>query len=329
MRSLSLGVHHLARAHRLGDHQRQRWAACARRPRGEPSHRGGRGRDRGGPRSPSVTSSRDWSRVRRAGRRGRGAAGLRQLGRGSGRMPPGALACARSSDWQRVGPVGPGARRSGLPLDQLPVDVDAPRPAGPAGRTARPWSRCRTARARRFRFPRRSIVAPPWSPISPSAWGVKCPQAFGKTLFITGASRGIGLAIAMRAARDGANVAIVGQDHRAAPQAARHHPHRRRRDRGRRRPGAAARPRHPRRRRGRGGGGQTVRRALRRHRHPGQQRQRHLADRHAGHADEALRPDVRGQRPRHVLLLAGLPAPPAASRPRPGATRTSSTCRRR
>ncbi|HVF62970.1 MAG TPA: NAD(P)-dependent oxidoreductase [Casimicrobiaceae bacterium] len=33
----------------------------------------------------------------------------------------------------------------------------------------------------------------------------------GKTLFITGASRGIGLAIALRAARDGANVAILGK----------------------------------------------------------------------------------------------------------------------
>src|SRR5208337_4571065 len=33
----------------------------------------------------------------------------------------------------------------------------------------------------------------------------------GKTLFITGASRGIGLAIGMRAARDGANVAIAAK----------------------------------------------------------------------------------------------------------------------
>ncbi|MFO1310536.1 MAG: NAD(P)-dependent oxidoreductase [Burkholderiales bacterium] len=33
----------------------------------------------------------------------------------------------------------------------------------------------------------------------------------GKTLFVTGASRGIGLAIAVRAARDGANVAIVAK----------------------------------------------------------------------------------------------------------------------
>src|SRR5579885_1550374 len=33
----------------------------------------------------------------------------------------------------------------------------------------------------------------------------------GKTLFITGASRGIGLAVALRAARDGANIAIAAK----------------------------------------------------------------------------------------------------------------------
>ena len=33
----------------------------------------------------------------------------------------------------------------------------------------------------------------------------------GRTLFITGASRGIGLAIAKRAARDGANIAIAAK----------------------------------------------------------------------------------------------------------------------
>lgn len=37
------------------------------------------------------------------------------------------------------------------------------------------------------------------------------PPLRGKTLFITGASRGIGLAIAVRAAQDGANVAIVAK----------------------------------------------------------------------------------------------------------------------
>jgi NAD(P)-dependent dehydrogenase (short-subunit alcohol dehydrogenase family) len=33
----------------------------------------------------------------------------------------------------------------------------------------------------------------------------------GKTLFISGASRGVGLAIAIRAARDGANVALIAK----------------------------------------------------------------------------------------------------------------------
>ena len=33
----------------------------------------------------------------------------------------------------------------------------------------------------------------------------------GKTLFITGASRGIGLAIALRAARDGANIVVAAK----------------------------------------------------------------------------------------------------------------------
>src|SRR5918994_7105523 len=33
----------------------------------------------------------------------------------------------------------------------------------------------------------------------------------GKTLFISGASRGIGLAIGLRAARDGANVALIAK----------------------------------------------------------------------------------------------------------------------
>ena len=37
------------------------------------------------------------------------------------------------------------------------------------------------------------------------------PGLKGRTLFITGASRGIGLAIALRAARDGANIAVVAK----------------------------------------------------------------------------------------------------------------------
>ena len=40
----------------------------------------------------------------------------------------------------------------------------------------------------------------------------------GKTLFISGASRGIGRAIALRAARDGANVAVLGKTDRENPK---------------------------------------------------------------------------------------------------------------
>jgi citronellol/citronellal dehydrogenase len=40
----------------------------------------------------------------------------------------------------------------------------------------------------------------------------------GKTLFITGASRGIGKAIALRAARDGANIAVVGKTEMPHPK---------------------------------------------------------------------------------------------------------------
>src|SRR6201982_2081199 len=42
----------------------------------------------------------------------------------------------------------------------------------------------------------------------------------GKTLFITGASRGIGLAIALRAARDGANIAVAAKTAEPHPKLA-------------------------------------------------------------------------------------------------------------
>ena len=44
------------------------------------------------------------------------------------------------------------------------------------------------------------------------------PSLSGKTLFITGTSRGIGLAIALRAARDGANVVIAAKTETAHPK---------------------------------------------------------------------------------------------------------------
>src|SRR5580700_4950456 len=46
------------------------------------------------------------------------------------------------------------------------------------------------------------------------------PNLHGKTLFITGASRGIGLAIGLRAARDGANVVIAAKTAQPHPKLA-------------------------------------------------------------------------------------------------------------
>ena len=54
-----------------------------------------------------------------------------------------------------------------------------------------------------------NTATPPASPIG---------SLQGKTLFITGASRGIGLAIAKRAARDGANIVILAKTTEANPK---------------------------------------------------------------------------------------------------------------
>ena len=101
----------------------------------------------------------------------------------------------------------------------------------------------------------------------------------GKTLFITGASRGIGKAIALRAARDGANVIIVAKtttDHPKLPGTI--HTAAEEIEAGRR-AGPGRQDRHP--LRGPGGRGHRAGRGeVRRHRHRGEQRQRPGPDRH-------------------------------------------------
>ena len=74
----------------------------------------------------------------------------------------------------------------------------------------------------------------------------------GKTLFITGASRGIGLAIALRAARDGANIAIAAKTETAHPKLEGTDPFGGGGNRTGRRPGPAASRRRARRGRGQG-----------------------------------------------------------------------------
>ena len=129
----------------------------------------------------------------------------------------------------------------------------------------------------------------------------------GKTLFITGASRGIGLAIALRAARDGANIAIAAKTETPHPKL----------------PGtihtAAADIT--------AAGGQALPLAvdvrdddavaaaidahcggLRRHRHCRQQCQRHQPDAHGRDRHAPLRPDASDQHPRDTSWSASSPS---------------------
>jgi citronellol/citronellal dehydrogenase len=78
--------------------------------------------------------------------------------------------------------------------------------------------------ARAQRSPPRRAAGPGWGHNALPAGHVPAREEpaindlSGKTLFITGASRGIGLAIARRAARDGANVAIAAKSAVANPR---------------------------------------------------------------------------------------------------------------
>ena len=121
----------------------------------------------------------------------------------------------------------------------------------------------------------------------------------GKTLFITGASRGIGLAIALKAARDGANIAVAAKTDTPHPKL----------------PGTI----HTAASEIEAAGGkalpmvvdvrdeENVKKALdataaeiRRHRHRGQQRERDPADQLAANRHAPLRSDAPDQYARHL-----------------------------
>ena len=137
----------------------------------------------------------------------------------------------------------------------------------------------------------------------------------GKTILMSGGSRGIGLAIALRAAADGANVAIMaktgtahasleGTVHTAAAQieaaggtGAGHR-------------GGRAQRRGRARRRG------ADRRTLRRDRRGGQQRLRDRPVQDRRRVDEEVRPDDGHQRARHLPALQDRAAAPARERER-------------
>jgi hypothetical protein len=144
-----------------------------------------------------------------------------------------------------------------------------------------------------------------------------------RTLFISGGSRGIGLAIAIRAAQDGANVVIAAKTTEPHPKlpgtiysAAEDIE----------RAGGQALPlvvdiRDE----GAGAVGGCAERCRKFGRIDilGQQRERDQPDRHAADADEALRPDVRRRRARHVRCARRRACRSSSSRPRPAAVRIS------
>ena len=144
-----------------------------------------------------------------------------------------------------------------------------------------------------------------------------------RTVIMSGGSRGIGLAIAHRLAREGANVAIIAKTAEPAPAASRHDLHGGRGDRGSRGQRAPDRRRRPRRGAGRRGGCRG-RGEVRRHRHRRQQRERDQPGADARPRGQALRPDAarstraaRSSSPRPPCRTCATPTTPTCSRSRP------------
>ena len=177
-------------------------------------------------------------RRRRAGRGGAGAAARRPV-RGVGE-PPDALADARLPDPEDLRVPRPPTSTAGRTW----------RPTTPAGglRRAPPHDRRLGARRRRRRASCLSdLVEPEWTPGRTQTWGQWSPergalvpgtlvlvcdlpaarredvmdlQLTGRRAVVTGAGRGIGRAVALGLAREGARVALVHRDRDALEQTA-------------------------------------------------------------------------------------------------------------
>ena len=145
------------------------------------------------------------------------ARGRRRGGRGAARRGRRAARPARPHRGAQRPPRARGDRRV---RGRRPARARARRRAAPRARraSARPrasWSTTRPAPSCSYRKP------------------AMADSLAGRTLFITGGSRGIGLAIAAPRGARRRQRRAARQDRRAAPEAARHRLHRRRGDRGR------------------------------------------------------------------------------------------------
>src|SRR6516165_1150698 len=127
--------------------------------------------------------------------------------------------CSRSRPGARFSPRRR-SQRCGLP-GTAPMPPGAP----PSRASSRRIWRCRPRASSAPWLKPQTASTPPtrrWRENSSSVESATGPTGTmtlkGRTLFITGASRGIGLAIALRAARDGANVAIAAKTDKPHPK---------------------------------------------------------------------------------------------------------------
>ena len=229
--------------------------------------------------SSCCRTARSTRRRRSTGACRRGGAGLRSRGSCGGCRP----LLARQRE-RRLSARPSGSSGSG-PTARSPRTSTTRRP--PSARASTPTSP--SVRVAAFAAASRKQAAPKENSMTLA----------GKTILMSGGSRGIGLAIALRAARDGANIAILAKTDTPHPKLEGTVHTAARADPGCRWPGAADRRRRAQRRRHHRGRAQDAGR-VRRHRHRREQRERHRPLPVARPRGEEVRPHAGRQRARHV-----------------------------